>query len=184
MSVKGQTWFTNSVGINVAGASARWGLVRQRYDFTADQVKVDYTRIIGSSTVLEVGAGKFDSTEHGPPEDDQALAGIQRSSYPALAGLPQFARSHNPLNLIPKVPWGNFQSSGSDDWIPNIVYDNRWPITGADTALVGVAATSRTRAATHTFKAGLHARARELRSGALGHLRRRVQLPERRRRSH
>src|SRR4029453_5382049 len=36
LSFKGQTWYTKSVGYNVAGASARWGLVRQRYAFTAD----------------------------------------------------------------------------------------------------------------------------------------------------
>ena len=115
LSIKGQTWFTNSVGINVAGASARWGLVRQRYDFTADQLKADYTRILNSSTILEAGFGKFYSTELGPPADDTALAGIQRSSYPALASLGQFASVHNPLNLIPKVRFGTLPDSDFPD---------------------------------------------------------------------
>ncbi len=154
ISVKGQTWFTKSVGINVAGASARWGLVRQRYDFTADQAKIDYTRVIGSRTVVEVNAGIFDSHEDGPPENAEQLARIQRSSFPALATMPQFAALHNPLNLIPKAQWGNFQSSGSNDWIPNIVYDNRWPITGHDTA-GNVAATITHHRGAHTFKAGV-----------------------------
>jgi hypothetical protein len=154
LSVKGQTWFTNSVGVNVAGASARWGLVRQRYDFTADQAKVDYTRILGGNTVLEINAGVFDSYEDGPPENAEQLARIQRSSFPALANMPQFAAMHNPLNLIPKVQWGNFQSSGSNDWIPNITYDNRWPITGHDTAINVAATLTHTRGA-HTFKTGL-----------------------------
>jgi hypothetical protein len=154
LSVKGQTWFTKQVGHNVAGASARWGLVRQRYDFTADQTKLDYTRIINSSTVLEVGAGKFYSTELGPPEDDNALAGIQRSSYPQLANLPQFAAVHNPLNLIPKVTFGTLQSAQGADQSPNIAYDNRWPITGADTSIAVSANLTHTRGA-HTLKAGL-----------------------------
>jgi hypothetical protein len=154
ISVKGQTWFTKSVGVNVAGASARWGLVRQRYDFTADQAKIDYTRIMGTRTVLEVNAGIFDSHEDGPPENAEQLARIQRSSFPALAGLPQFAAANNPLNLIPKAQWGNFQSSGSNDWIPNIVYDNRWPITGHDTA-GNVAATLTHNRGAHTLKAGV-----------------------------
>ncbi len=154
LSVKGQTWFTNSVGVNVAGASARWGLIRQRYDFTADQGKIDYTRIMGTRTVLEVNAGVFDSHEDGPPENDQQLARMQRSSFPALATMPQFASMHNPLNLIAKAQWGNFQSSGSNDWIPNVVYDNRWPITGHDTA-ANIAANLTHNRGDHTIKVGL-----------------------------
>jgi hypothetical protein len=153
LSVKGQTWYTKSVGVNVAGASARWGLVRQRYDFTADQAKIDYTRILGKNTVLEVNTGVFDSHEDGPPEDDKALASIQRSSFPALANVPQFAAANNPLNLIPRVMWGNFQSSGSNDWIPNITYDGRWPITGHDTAFNISMNLTHTRGG-HTFKVG------------------------------
>jgi hypothetical protein len=168
LSVKGQTWFTNSVGVNVAGASSRWGLVRQRYDFTADQIKADYTRILNSSTILEAGFGKFYSTELGPPEDDTALARIQRSSYPALANLPQFAAVHNPLNLIPKIRFGTIQSNSQE--VPDIFYDNRWPITGADTALVGSLQLTHTRG-DHTFKTGLlreHERFTQARSGIFG----------------
>jgi hypothetical protein len=153
LSVKGQTWFTKSVGINVAGASARWGLVRQRYDFTADQAKVDYTRILGANTVLEANWGVFDSHEDGPPENAQQLAKIQRSSYPALATMPQFAPANNPLNLIPKTTYGTIQSSGSTDWNPNIAYDNRWPITGHDYAIPMAVNVTHTRGA-HTLKAG------------------------------
>jgi hypothetical protein len=153
ISFKGQTWYTKSVGYNVAGASARWGLVRQRYDFTADQAKIDYTRILGKNTVLEINTGVFNSHEDGPPEDAVALASIQRTSFPALANMPQFAAANNPLNLIPRVQWGNFQSSGSNDWIPNITYDGRWPITGHDTAFNVNMNLTHTRGA-HTFKTG------------------------------
>jgi hypothetical protein len=153
ISFKAQTWFTRSVGVNVAGASARWGLVRQRYDFDADQGKIDYTRVLGSNTVLEVGVGVFDSHENGPPENADQLARMQRSSYPAIAPLPQFAALHNPLNVIPKAMWGNFQSSGSNDWIPNVTYDNRWPITGHDTAMNIAASLTHNRGA-HTLKFG------------------------------
>src|SRR5207247_5773362 len=115
ISFKGQTWYTKSVGYNVAGASARWGLVRQRYDFTADQAKIDYTRILGKNTVLEINTGVFNSHEDGPPEDAKALASIQRTSFPALANMPQFAAANNPLNLNPKRRWGNFQAGGRND---------------------------------------------------------------------
>jgi hypothetical protein len=68
--------------------------------------------------------------------------------------LPQFAAINNPLNLIPKATWGNFQSSGNADWIPNVAYDNRWPITGHDTAFNISSNLTHTRGS-HTFKTGL-----------------------------
>ena len=154
ISVKGQTWFTKSVGINVAGASARWGLVRQRYDFTADQAKIDYTRILGANTVMEANWGTFDSHEDGPPENAQQLARIQKSSYPAFANLPQFAPLYNPLNIIPKAIFGNnLFGAGQSDWVPNITYDNRWPITGHDNAMPFAVNVTHSRGS-HTFKAG------------------------------
>jgi hypothetical protein len=152
ISAKYSSWYTKSSGYNVAGASARWGLVRQRYDFTVDQVKLDYTRVLNSSTILEVNAGEFYSTELGPPEDDKALRGIQRATYPAIASLPQFNTLWNPLGLIPKAQFGTLQNN--TDEVPNVVYDNRWPITGADTAVNISASVTHTRG-THTFKAGV-----------------------------
>ncbi len=89
--MKYQTFYTKQVGINVAGASARWGLVRQRYDFFVDIGKIDYTRILNTSTILEFSTGFFNSVEDGPPEDDAALRGLQRVTYPQLNRLPQFA---------------------------------------------------------------------------------------------
>jgi Carboxypeptidase regulatory-like domain len=156
IAVKAQTWWTKSVGLNAAGVptNGRWGLYRQRYDFDADQGKVDYTRVMGASTVLEVSAGFFESWEDGPPENEQELAKLQRSTFPALANMPQFASMHNPLNVIPRVMWGNFQSSGSNDWIPNINYDGRFPLTGNDSAINAAVNLTHTRGS-HTFKLGL-----------------------------
>ena len=156
ISVKAQSWFTKSVGLNAAGVptNGRWGLFRQRYDFDADQAKIDYMRVLGQNTVLEASFGVFDSYEDGPPENDQELAKLQRATFPALANLPQFAALHNPLNVIPRVMWGNFQSSGSNDWIPNINYDGRLPLTGNDSAINIAVNLTHTRGA-HTFKFGL-----------------------------
>ena len=152
ISGKYQSWYTKSVGWNVAGASARWGLVRQRYDFTSDVGKLDYTRVLGAHTFLEVNAGIFDSTENGPPENDQELARIQRATYPALATLPQFAAINNPLGLIPRAQFGTLQNNGQE--VPNLTYDGRWPITGEDVALAFGANLTHTRGA-HTFKMGI-----------------------------
>ena len=79
ISIKYQNWFTKSVGWEVAGRSSPWGLVRQRYDFTADQGKLDWTRIWTPHLVMEASAGIFYSTEVGPPENDLALASLQKA---------------------------------------------------------------------------------------------------------
>src|SRR3989441_518817 len=168
LAVKYQSWYTKSVGWNVAGASSRFGLVRQRYDFTSDVGKIDYTRILGPRTVLEVNTGVFDSKENGPPEDDTALAGIQRTSFPALASLPQFAAIHNPLNLIPRAQFGTPQNNSQE--VPNITYDGRWPITGEDVALAYGANLTHSRGS-HTFKMGIlreHEQFGQARSGTFG----------------
>ena len=81
ISIKQQTWFTRSVGWEVAQApgNARWGATRQRYDFSSDQGKLEYTRIISPRLIVEASAGIFYSTESGPPDDDLALASIQKA---------------------------------------------------------------------------------------------------------
>jgi hypothetical protein len=104
----------------------------------------------------------FRSTEDGPPGSDPDLAGIQRSSYPALAALPQFTTRHNPLGLIPKARFGAVPSgpgvsgTGGGEVSPaaDIFYDNRWPITGEDSAFNASINLTHTRGA-HTFKFGV-----------------------------
>jgi hypothetical protein len=158
IAVKYQTFYTRSVGINVDGASARWGLVRQRYDFDVDIGKIDYTRILNSSTILEFSTGFFNSVEDGPPEDDIALAGIQRATYPQLARLGQFAGQHNPLGLIPQAVFGNIQSAdraqSNDGGTAWVTYDGRWPIYGNDIAINAAVNLTHTRGR-HTYKMGL-----------------------------
>ena len=158
LAIKYQTFYTKQVGINVAGASARWGLVRQRYDFFVDIGKVDYTRILNSSTIIELSTGFFNSVEDGPPEDDAALRGIQRATYPQLNRLGQFAAQHNPLGLIPTAAFGNVQSSdrtaSNDGGTAQVSYDGRWPIYGNDIAINASLNLTHTRGR-HTYKMGL-----------------------------
>jgi hypothetical protein len=158
LSVKYQTFYTKQVGINVAGASARWGLVRQRYDFSNDIGKIDYTRVLNTSTILEFSTGFFNSVEDGPPEDDTALRGIQRSTYPQLARLGQFAAQHNPLGLIPQAQFGNVPSSdrtaNNDGGTGQVSYDGRWPIYGNDIAINAALNLTHTRGK-HTYKLGI-----------------------------
>jgi len=173
ISIKGQTWFTKSGGIEVAGASSRWGLVNQRYDFTADQGTINYTRIISPNIINEFLVGVFYSTENGPPVDDAALAGLQRQNR-GLGDLRQFAPRNNPFNLIPRATFGTLPNhSFAETSAANrdhILYDGRWPITGADTAFPISNNLTYTRGA-HTFKMGImreHERFGQARSGIFG----------------
>ena len=159
IAVKYQTFYTKSVGINVAGASARWGLVRQRYDFYVDIGKIDYTRILNSSTILEFSTGFFNSVEDGPPEDDTALRGIQRATYPQLSRLGQFAGQHNPLGLIPtrgvrQRPERDRTQSNDGGTGVGSTYDGRWPIYGNDIAINAAINLTHTRGR-HTYKMGV-----------------------------
>jgi large subunit ribosomal protein L17 len=124
--------------------------------------KAGYTRILNTSTILEFSTGFFNSVESGPQEDDTALRGIQRSTYPQLARLGQFAPLHNPLGLIPQALWGNIPtadrnaSNGSADagGPAQVQYDGRWPIYGNDLAINAAVNLTHTRGR-HTYKMGL-----------------------------
>lgn len=49
ISVKGSTWHADTIGYHIAGGSSPWGLVRQHYEFTGDQLTVNYTKILKPS---------------------------------------------------------------------------------------------------------------------------------------
>jgi hypothetical protein len=167
ISIKFQKWWTKSEGYEVAGASSRWGLVRTRYDFTSDDGKVDYTRIISPRMVNEFSIGIHYSTENGPPASADALAGMQRQNR-GLASLRQIAPANNPLNIIPKASFGTLQNNSQQ--AADITYDGRWPITGADTSFPIRNDLTYTRGV-HTFKFGAlreHERFGQARSGNFG----------------
>jgi len=155
---KYQTWYTKEVGYGVADAGllAPWGPIRTHYDFTVKQGKLDYTRIINASTILEASSGMFRSWENGPPENDEELSHIQRTSYPLLLTLGQFAPQNNPLGVIPKANFGTLQSSANLalGGTPFIGYDNRFPLTGSDWAFNNSISLTHTRGR-HVLKAGV-----------------------------
>ncbi len=141
-SIKHQTWYTKSAGIEVAGRASTWGVLPARYDFTMDIANLSYTRIISPSMVNEFSMGVFYSTESGPPKDEAALKAIQRSTYPEINALKQYAPQNNPLGTIPwitvgSVPGASYEGRSAFDGNSRsglLWYDGRFPLTGADTA--------------------------------------------------
>ncbi len=158
ISVGSRTWYARSVGFGVADGAllSPWGPIRTRYDFDVTQAKVDYTRVLNSTTIFEFSFGMFHSYEDGPPENDSELLKIQRVNYPGLLGLPQFAPSNNPLGVIPKATFGSLQSSANLalGGTPSVGYDNRFPLTGDDFAYNNSFSVTHTRG-DHIFKVGL-----------------------------
>jgi Carboxypeptidase regulatory-like domain len=152
ISVKFQTWTTAESGIQAAGSASKWGLVPQQYDFWAPQAKVEWTRIISPRMVNELSMGAFEGTEIGPASSARDLLGIERGGNYGTAGMgpggcpvvstqctpgwaaniPQFMPSENPYNLIPRITTGSLQNSSFNAAAAS--YDNRWPITGVDSA--------------------------------------------------
>jgi len=173
IGVKFQNFANKSVGYEVSGASSRWGLVKQRYDFTVDNGNITYTRVFSPHLISEFAMGVVYTTEDGPPQDEAALRGIQRpfAANGALANVQQFAPQNNPLNLIPRATYTGLQNaSGTGLETTNINYDGRWPITGADTAFNLDEKVTYIRGA-HAFKMGVmreHERLGQARSSTFG----------------
>ena len=168
-SVKVQTWFTHSEGFQVVGRSiaSAWGLMRHRYDFTADQGTVNYTRTFSSNLINEFSIGVFYSTEGAPLANDEAYRLMQRQNR-GLGSLRQLAPQNNPLNWIPRASFGGLPQNSFDS--THINYDGRMPLVGADTAFPISNNLTYIRGA-HTFKMGIlreHERNGQSRSGTFG----------------
>lgn len=154
ISFKGSTWYLHQQGFEAPGSvtgNARWGLVEAVYDFTTDMATASYTKILSPRLVNEFMAGIFYSTENGPPVDDAALARLQRQTY-GLQNLPQLAPANNPLNLVPMAQFSGLQHNSFN--AAQINFDQRFPLTGYDTALTASNKLTYIRGS-HTFKAGV-----------------------------
>ncbi len=149
ISVKGSTWHADTIGYHVAGGSSPWGLVRQHYEFTGDQLTLNYTKIVSPRLVNEAFIGFFIDTEDGRTPNDQETQRLQRQNR-GLGGLGQFVPQFNPLNVIPKATFGGIPASFS---AASIAYDNRLPLFGADSNLTITDTVTYSRGS-HSFKFG------------------------------
>ena len=149
ISVKGSMWHADTIGYHIAGGSSPWGLVRQHYEFTGDQLTLNYTKIITPRLVNELFVGFFIDTEDGRTPNDQETQRLQRQNR-GLGGLSQFVPQSNPINVIPKATFGGIPASFS---AASISYDNRFPLFGADSNLTTTETVTYSRGA-HSFKFG------------------------------
>jgi hypothetical protein len=80
LNFRGSTWWADSLGYAVAAGSSNWGLVRQHYTYTDDGMVLNYARILSPHMVNEFTGGVRHGVEKGPPESEEELKNVQRSS--------------------------------------------------------------------------------------------------------
>ena len=175
---KYQTWYTKSVGWEVAGRSSPVGprAAALRLHRRPGEVRLH------AHHQSQHGAGNRRGRllQHG-----RRTAGRRRRVGGHPAGQLPGARQPAAVCAPPTTRWASSRACSSatlqnnSNEVPNITYDGRWPIYGADTAVAGV-----DQPDAHARRAHVQGRpdagVRALRPGALGNVRRRVQLLERR----
>ena len=147
--VRGSTWYADSQGSAVAAgtANSQVGLGRLHYTFTDNAIVGNWTRLFRSNLVNEASLSVRHNVEKGPPLNDQELSLLQRATYGFTLG--QFSPQLNPLGVLPLVTFGGVVNP------PQIAYDGRFPLRGADTLIAFNDTISYIRGA-HTWKAGLY----------------------------
>ena len=147
--VRGSTWYADNQGSAVpAGtANSQVGLGRLHYTFTDNGITGNWTRVFSSNMVNEASLSVRHSVEKGPPISDEELARLQRATYGFTLG--QFYPGLNPLGVLPLVTFGGVTNP------PQIAYDGRFPLRGADT-LISFNDTFSLIRGSHTWKAGFY----------------------------
>ena len=126
ISVRGSTWWADSLGYAVAAGSSNWGLVRQHYTYTDNGIVLNYAKILSPRMVNEFTGGARHGVEKGPPESEEELKKVQRGPR-GLTTLSQFFPGNNPLGILPQASFGGVPGAAA------ISYDGRFPLRGADT---------------------------------------------------
>lgn len=147
--VRGSMWYADSQGSAVAAgtANSQVGLGRLHYTFTDNAIVGNWTHLFSSNLVNEASLSVRHNVEKGPPLNDQELSRLQRATYGFTLG--QFSPQLNPLGVLPLVTFGGVLNP------PQVAYDGRFPLRGADTLIAFNDTLSYIRGA-HTFKTGLY----------------------------
>jgi hypothetical protein len=147
--VRGSTWFADNQGSAVpAGtANSQVGLGRLHYTFTDNGITGNWTRVLSSNMVNEASLSIRHSVEKGPPISEGELNRLRRATHGFTLG--QFNPQLNPLGVLPLATFGGVTNP------PQIAYDGRFPLRGADT-LISFNDTFSLIRGSHTWKAGFY----------------------------
>jgi hypothetical protein len=148
--VRGSTWYADNQGSAVpAGtANSQVGLGKLHYTFTDNGITGNWAHIFSSNMVNEASLSVRHSVEKGPPLSEEELNALRSATYGFTLG--QFFPQLNPLGVLPLATFGGVTNS------PQIAYDGRFPLRGADT-LISFNDTFTLIRGSHTLKAGFYA---------------------------
>ncbi|MEP7343005.1 MAG: carboxypeptidase regulatory-like domain-containing protein [Acidobacteriota bacterium] len=147
--VRGSTWYADSQGSAVAAgtANSQVGLGQLHYTFTDNAIVGNWTHLFRANLVNEASISVRHNVEKGPPLNDAELSRLQRATYGFTLG--QFNPQLNPLGILPLVTFGGVTNP------PQVAYDGRFPLRGADTLIAFNDTISLIRGS-HTWKAGFY----------------------------
>src|SRR5262249_10526327 len=146
---RGSTWYADNQGSAVpAGtANSQVGLGKLHYTFTDNGIIGNWAHVFSSNMVNEASLSVRHSVEKGPPLSEEELNTLRRATYGFTLG--QFYPQLNPLGVLPLATFGGVTNP------PQVAYDGRFPLRGADTLITFNDTISLIRGS-HTWKAGFY----------------------------
>ena len=114
-------WVQDQRGTRIPSGPSNWQWFNAHYKNTDRGVTGNYTKVLRSNLVWDTDFGTRRQTEVFYPLDDTEWDKAER----AVAGftVPQFHPELNPLDVLPRVNFGNI--TGNNAFTPNFTYDTR-----------------------------------------------------------
>src|SRR5262249_8892378 len=138
-------WSEEEKGNNVPAGSTKWGWLPATYAPKSKTVNLAANHFFSPTLILEtsVAASRWTETAHPMPQDLAARDRILQGD-----AFPQFHPENNPLHLLPAASFGGINNP------PNVTYDGRFPIRGAENTFTGTVNVTKIHGV-HTAKAGV-----------------------------
>ena len=138
-------WSEEEKGNNVPAGSTKWGWLPATYAPKSKTLNLAANHFFSPTLILEasVAASRWTETAHPTLDDLQARDRILQGD-----AFPQFHPENNPLHLLPAASFGGINNP------PNVTYDGRFPIRGAENTFTGTANVTKIHGV-HTAKAGV-----------------------------
>lgn len=138
-------WSEEEVGNNVPAGSTKWGWLPATYAPKSGTLNIAGTHSFSPTLFLEVSVAgsRWKETAHPQKQflDD-------RSRSVTGINLPRFHPEINPLNLLPRTSFAGITNP------PDVTYDGRFPIRGAENIFTWTATVTRVQGR-HTAKGGV-----------------------------
>ena len=138
-------WSEEEKGNNVPAGSTKWGWLPATYAPKSKTLNLAGNHFFSPTLILETSAAASRWTEAAHPARQDLDA---RNRVLQNDPIPQLHPENNPFNLLPQASFGGITNP------PNVTYDGRFPIRGAENVFTWTANVTKIHGA-HTAKAGI-----------------------------